>query len=243
MGRNYKRVAEVWMDEYKEYIYARRPHYKKIDPGDLTKQKSIRDRLQCKSFKWFMDNIAFDLTKKYPPVDPPDGAWGEIRNLAADKCIDTRFKGHNERFELEPCVKDNPKGGGEQYFVYTWHKDIRPNKRNKCFDVSTSHDHSPVVLFPCHSKLLERGSEYSTAGALLSFFACYANLLFVLGMQGNQLWRYRLKTKNLFHPISNMCLDCDPGRREIFMSACDESKQSQKWQFEKVNATVVEQWQ
>lgn len=147
------RVAEVWMDEYKEYIYLRRPHYRKIDVGDLTKQKEIRTRLKCKSFKWFMENIAFDLTKKYPPVDPPDAAKGEIRNAAAKgMCIDTRFKGQNERFELERCVKDNPAAGGEQYFVYTWHRDIRPGKRTMCFDVSSSHDQAPVVLFPCHSK-------------------------------------------------------------------------------------------
>ncbi len=28
LGKNYKRVAEVWMDEYKEYVYKNRPHYR-----------------------------------------------------------------------------------------------------------------------------------------------------------------------------------------------------------------------
>ena len=35
--------------------------------GDLTKQLAIREKLQCKSFKWFMNNVAFDLPKRYPP--------------------------------------------------------------------------------------------------------------------------------------------------------------------------------
>ena len=39
------------MDEYKEYIYARRPHYRNLDTGDISKQKSIREKLKCKSFK------------------------------------------------------------------------------------------------------------------------------------------------------------------------------------------------
>lgn len=76
--QNYRRVAEVWMDEYAEYLYKRRPHYRNIDPGDLTEQKAIRERLQCKSFRWFMEEVAFDLIKKYPPVEPPDFGYGEV---------------------------------------------------------------------------------------------------------------------------------------------------------------------
>lgn len=66
------------MDEYKEYIYKRKPHYRDIDPGDLTAQKNIRTKLNCKPFKWFMKEIAFDLPKKYPPVEPEDFASGEV---------------------------------------------------------------------------------------------------------------------------------------------------------------------
>ena len=38
LGRNYKRVAAVWMDEYAEYVYTRRPHYRDMDPGDISQQ-------------------------------------------------------------------------------------------------------------------------------------------------------------------------------------------------------------
>ena len=31
--QNYRRVAEVWMDEYKEYVYKKRPGSKKINMG------------------------------------------------------------------------------------------------------------------------------------------------------------------------------------------------------------------
>jgi len=73
-------VAEVWMDEYKEYLYDRRPHYRSVDPGDLSAQRAIRQRLQCRPFSWFMKEVAFDLTKKYPPVEPPVTAEGEVAN-------------------------------------------------------------------------------------------------------------------------------------------------------------------
>lgn len=134
------------MDEYAEYLYKRRPHYRNINPGDVSEQKAIRDKLHCKPFKWFMEEVAFDLPKFYPPVEPPPFASGEVsrkwvhlncfvfyfkrikdtcafaymfificqvRNKKANMCLDTRYKGQNERFDLQPCLKDG-KGGGEQ---------------------------------------------------------------------------------------------------------------------------------
>jgi hypothetical protein len=76
--QNLKRVAEVWMDEYAEYIYQRRPEYRHLSAGDMTVQKDLRNSLNCKSFKWFMTEVAWDLPKHYPPVEPPAAAWGEV---------------------------------------------------------------------------------------------------------------------------------------------------------------------
>jgi len=70
------------MDEYKEYLYQRRPHYRNIDPGDLTAQFAIRKKHSCKPFSWFIKEVAFDLPKKYPPVEPPLTAEGEVTTTA-----------------------------------------------------------------------------------------------------------------------------------------------------------------
>jgi polypeptide N-acetylgalactosaminyltransferase len=35
ISRNYKRVAEVWMDEYKEHLYKRRTAIPNTDPGNI----------------------------------------------------------------------------------------------------------------------------------------------------------------------------------------------------------------
>lgn len=72
------------MDEYAEYLYNRRPHYKNIDPGDLTEQRAIRTKLNCKPFKWFMKEVLFDIDKYYPPVEPPNFAEGEVCGLITD---------------------------------------------------------------------------------------------------------------------------------------------------------------
>ena len=84
------------MDEYKEFVYKRRPSYRKIDPGDLSEQKAVRSRLDCKPFKWFMEEIAFDLPLKYPPVEPEDFARGRIKNEAHQEfCV--AYRSSSER--------------------------------------------------------------------------------------------------------------------------------------------------
>ena len=59
------------MDEYKEFVYKKSPYLKNVNGGDISKQLEIRKRLQCKPFKWFMETVAFDLIKHYPPIPPP----------------------------------------------------------------------------------------------------------------------------------------------------------------------------
>ncbi|XP_054827205.1 polypeptide N-acetylgalactosaminyltransferase 5 isoform X2 [Eublepharis macularius] len=64
--RNLARVAEVWMDEYKDLFYGHGYHLilKNLDVGNLTQQIELRKRLQCKSFKWYLENV-------YPDIEAP----------------------------------------------------------------------------------------------------------------------------------------------------------------------------
>ncbi|RLW03014.1 hypothetical protein DV515_00006834 [Chloebia gouldiae] len=227
LARNLKRVAEVWMDEYAEYIYQRRPEYRHLSAGDVAAQKELRNNLNCKSFKWFMNEVAWDLPKFYPPVEPPAAAWGEaigdsvinslfqIRNVGTGLCVDTKHGALGSPLRLENCVKDRGEAAWNnvQVFTFSWREDIRPgdpqHTKKFCFD-AISHS-SPVTLYDCH------------------------------GMKGNQLWRYR-KDKTLYHPVSSSCMDCSESDRKIFMNSCNPSSPTQQWIFEHTNSTILEKF-
>ncbi|XP_062867368.1 polypeptide N-acetylgalactosaminyltransferase 10-like [Trichomycterus rosablanca] len=212
LAKNLKRVAEVWMDEYAEFLYQRRPDYRPLSVGDVSEQRALRQRLQCKSFKWFMTEVAWDLERYYPAVEPPAAAWGELKNVDTGLCVEAKHFSSGSPLQLEPCVKGrgNPVWNHGQVFTLGWREDIRVgdplHTKKVCFDaVSQS---SSVTLYDCH------------------------------GMKGNQLWKYR-RDHTLYHLVSNGCMDSDSNRR-IFMNSCDPTSASQKWSFENLNSTVLQ---
>lgn len=68
---------EVWWDEYKDYFYASRPESRALPYGDISELKKFREDHNCKSFKWFMEEIAYDITSHYP-LPPKNVDWGEV---------------------------------------------------------------------------------------------------------------------------------------------------------------------
>ncbi|XP_075141566.1 polypeptide N-acetylgalactosaminyltransferase 3-like [Leptodactylus fuscus] len=67
--RNLVRLAEVWMDDYKELFYRRNLEAADLarqkSYGDLSKRISLRQNLQCQNFSWYLKNI-------YPEGHVPD---------------------------------------------------------------------------------------------------------------------------------------------------------------------------
>lgn len=210
VGRNYRRVAEVWMDEYAEHVYRRRPHYRDIDPGDLTEQRALRERLHCKPFRWYMKRIAFDLPVKYPPIEPSPFADGKVRPVSDDKlCVDMQHGGQNDKLYIKPCSDT----GGEQLFIFSWHKDIRSKSRNMCWDLPESSPKSPILLYSCH-----------------------------LG-GGNQLWRYDVVNKQIKHGEGGKhCLELSAQSDAVYISPCVTAREAQQWTVERVNDDMMDKW-
>ena len=116
-----------------------------LDAGDISEQVNLRKKLQCKPFKWFMEKVAFDLVKHYPPIPIPPYASGQIRSSASDRCIDIR----NGPLKLTEC---NNNKRHFQEFEWTFKTDMRPLGGSMCFDVSTSEIGDKITLFSCHGQ-------------------------------------------------------------------------------------------
>jgi len=109
---NYKRVVEVWFDDvYKEYFYTREPLARFYDPGDIAKQLELKKNLGCKSFDWFMTNVASDVFRDFPRL-PRNLEWGEVRLKDTNKCLDTRGPQPPQTVILSACHSL----GGNQLF-------------------------------------------------------------------------------------------------------------------------------
>ncbi|KAM7104765.1 polypeptide N-acetylgalactosaminyltransferase 3 isoform 2-T3 [Molossus nigricans] len=146
IARNQVRLAEVWMDEYKEIFYRRNTDAAKIVKqksfGDLSKRFEIKHRLQCKNFTWYLNNI-------YPEVYVPDlnpVIAGYIKSVGQPICLDV---GENNQGG-KPLILYTCHGlGGNQYFEYSAQHEIRHNiQKELCLHAAQG----PVLLKACSYK-------------------------------------------------------------------------------------------
>uniref|UniRef100_A0A2C9LFP0 Polypeptide N-acetylgalactosaminyltransferase n=1 Tax=Biomphalaria glabrata TaxID=6526 RepID=A0A2C9LFP0_BIOGL len=136
-ARNTKRAAEVWMDEYIQFYFAAVPSAKHVDVGDISERLALRDRLQCKPFKWFLENVYPEL--KIPSVQ--DIAFGSIKQ--GNDCMDTMGHFADGILGLYPCHNS----GGNQEFSLT--KDGEVKHLDLCVTLVDTRAGNEVKLYQC----------------------------------------------------------------------------------------------
>lgn len=138
VNHNNARLVEVWLDDWKEFYYSFYPGARKASAGDVSERKSLRERLNCKSFRWYLENI-------YPEsLMPLDYYYlGEIRNAETETCLDTMGRKYGEKIGVSYCHGL----GGNQVFAYTKRQQIMSD--DLCLDAS--HTMGPVNMVRCHN--------------------------------------------------------------------------------------------
>uniref|UniRef100_A0A8C1WA29 Polypeptide N-acetylgalactosaminyltransferase n=1 Tax=Cyprinus carpio TaxID=7962 RepID=A0A8C1WA29_CYPCA len=212
MAHNSLRLAHVWMDDYKEQYFALRPELRNRDYGDISERVAIRKRLQCHSFKWYLDNIYPEMQVSSPhkpqqPVFINKGLKrpkvlqrGRLRNILADKCLVAQGRPSQKGGAV--VVRDCDPQDPEQEWAYDEeHELILAGLL--CLDMSEIRSSDPPRLMKCH------------------------------GSGGSQQWT--LGKNNWLYQVSvGQCLAvADPLRIKgyVTMAICDDSG-SQQWQLE-----------
>ncbi|XP_061648610.1 polypeptide N-acetylgalactosaminyltransferase 13 isoform X1 [Phyllopteryx taeniolatus] len=151
INKNNRRLAEVWMDDFKDFFYIISPGVMRVNYGDVSSRKALRGALMCRPFSWYLENI-------YPDSQIPRRYYslGEIRNVETNQCVDNMGRKENEKVGFFNCHGM----GGNQVFSYTADKEIRTD--DLCLDVSRLN--GPVVMLKCHhmkgNQMFQYDAEY-----------------------------------------------------------------------------------
>lgn len=154
-GINTARLAHVWMDDYKRFFFMYQPALEN-NPiiGDLTHRKQLRQKLRCKNFKWYLQNI-------YPEKFIPDEnvqAYGQIKNKF-NMCLDDLQLAEDKVGPLG-LYQCHPYLAMSQYFALSAKGELR--KENFCAEAFNT----IVQLTECHSHKREQFWVYYKNGTI-----------------------------------------------------------------------------
>ncbi|PAV68298.1 hypothetical protein WR25_12949 isoform F [Diploscapter pachys] len=146
-GTNSKRLAEVWMDDYKRLYYMHRSDLKDKDVGDLTSRKELREKLKCRPFKWYLDNI---IPGKFI-FDENVQAYGTLYTFVDGyrMCIDTLQKDEKTSHTLGvfPC---QGKGSSPQQMSLSNEGHLRRETNCAQAMVGRDQERGTVMMTHCH---------------------------------------------------------------------------------------------
>ncbi|XP_055973442.1 polypeptide N-acetylgalactosaminyltransferase 12-like [Sorex fumeus] len=149
---NSVRAAEVWLDEFKELFYHRNPHARLESFGDVTERQQLREKLKCKDFRWFLENVYPEL---HVPEDRP-GCFGMLQNKGLQGlCFDYNPPDENQIVGHQVILYTCHGLGQNQFFEYTSRKEIRYNTHQPEGCLAVEADGESLVIELCQNPVPE----------------------------------------------------------------------------------------
>lgn len=144
---NLARVAEVWMDQWSNFYFKMNPSANKIRNSiNVTSRKSLRERLHCQDFQWYLKNV---WPEHFLPDE--DRFFGKIRNRKTGKCIQkpnakNAIQQPVGKAQLGECVFEIY---SKQYLMYTKQGYIMMDE-SVCLDSPEERKESSVMILACN---------------------------------------------------------------------------------------------
>lgn len=202
---NSMRVAEVWLDDYKKYFYQIKKDLVGTSFGDVSSRVELRKRLNCKTFKWYVENV-------YPELQLPEGGGegvGTGWQRPSQKSISIMEKGNLQNLGTSLCL-DTPGDAAKKKAVVVLHDCTETNA--KFWALNEDNELKIDSLLCVEVKKNE----------VLRVMKCH-------NQGGTQEWYHNKKTLQMYHRASGLCMAAS-GESSVMMAICDYSA-SQKWHF------------
>lgn len=203
------------MDEFAKHVFERDPQrFEKIDEGDLTIPMSYRSK--CKPFRYFLEHVAPEFPKRYPPsANAARFASGTIKSVADPRlCFDNLQQKLQKPIGLYECDLNSETPKNEQSFILDFHRHITRNHTDDCVD------YNGVILYTC---------EYYNHTLQLWKYDTKRKWLISANKNGSDCI-----TANLTGTMLN---------NTLYMSPCNLTNQNQKWEFGYVNETAMKNYE
>lgn len=145
-GINTVRMALVWMDEYIDLFFMNRPDLKyNSEIGDVTHRRVLREKLKCKSFDWYLNNV---YPEKFIPTKNVQ-YYGRVSAISQNLCLDDLQQNNDEPYNLGVYTCHKPAVARSQFFSLTNEGILRNEQSCASVQKSSSTLKYNIVMAPC----------------------------------------------------------------------------------------------